>query len=119
MKVHNNRKFLERRREFRKFSTPEEEILWNELRDNKLGCRFRRQHGIGGYIADFYCFKARLIIEIDGKPHEFQKEYDTNRDKFFKDLKYQTLRVKNDEIHTDLQKVLQKIKQTFSLRLKR
>lgn len=117
MRVHNSQKLLGRRRELRKLPTMEEEILWNELRDSKLGVRFRRQHSIGGYIADFYCFRARLIVEIDGKSHEFQKEYDANRDKFFKELKYQTLRIKNSEINDNLENVLDKIKSTLSLRL--
>ncbi|KKW10108.1 MAG: hypothetical protein UY47_C0001G0056 [Parcubacteria group bacterium GW2011_GWB1_49_7] len=72
---------------------------------------------MGGYILDFYCFKARLIVEIDGKSHEFQKEYDSNRDKFFKNLGYQTLRIKNYEITKNLNKVIGIIKQTLSLRL--
>ncbi len=117
MKVHNSKKLLERRKSLREFSTAEEEILWNELRNNKLGARFRRQHSIGGYILDFYCFRARLIIEIDGKSHDFQKEYDANRDKLFKELKYETLRIKNDEIRENLEKVIVEIKHTLSLRL--
>ncbi|OHA90416.1 MAG: hypothetical protein A3F53_01150 [Candidatus Zambryskibacteria bacterium RIFCSPHIGHO2_12_FULL_48_10] len=117
MKIHNQRKFIERRRNLRESSTPEEEMLWQKLRNNKLGCRFRRQHSMGGYILDFYCFKARLIVEIDGKSHEFQKEYDSNRDKFFKNLGYQTLRIKNYEITKNLNKVIGIIKQTLSLRL--
>ncbi|MBI2087021.1 MAG: endonuclease domain-containing protein [Candidatus Zambryskibacteria bacterium] len=115
MKVHNSKKLLERRKELRKFSTPEEEILWNELRNNKLGCRFRRQHSIGGYILDFYCFKARLIIELDSKSHD--KQYDAIRDKYFKELGYQTARIKNQEIKNNLEKVIKHIKQTLSLRL--
>lgn len=115
MRVHNNRKFIERRRDLRKTSTPEEEILWNELRNNKLGYRFRRQHSIGGYILDFYCFKARLIVELDGNLHD--KEYDAVRDKYFKDLNYQTLRIKNSEIQKDLTSIVIKIKHTLSLRL--
>ncbi len=117
MKVHNSKKLLERRKSLREFSTAEEEILWNELRNNKLGARFRRQHSIGGYILDFYCFKVRLIIELDGRSHDFQKEYDANRDKFFKELKYETLRIKNSEIKVNLKNVIAKIKNTLSLRL--
>ena len=108
MKVHNSKKLLDRRKELRKFSTPEEEILWMELRNNKLGTRFRRQHSIVGYILDIYCFKARLIIELDGKSHDFQKDYDIDRDRFFKQLNYQTLRIKNSEVQKDLNKVLNK-----------
>jgi len=117
MKVHNIKRYLERRRELRKASTPEEKILWNELRNNKLGARFKRQHSIGGYILDFYCFQARLIVEIDGKSHDVNKLYDADRDKYFKELGYLTLRIKNDEIHSNLKDVKEGIKKTLSLRL--
>ena len=117
MKVHNSKKLLERRKSLRKRSTPEEEILWNELRNNKLGARFRRQHSIVGYILDFYCFKARLIIELDGSLHD--KEYDAIRDKYFKDLNYQTLRIKNSEMQKDLNNVITKIKQILLLTSRR
>lgn len=113
MKVHNNKQFLNRRRELRRNSTAEEAILWEELRESKLGYRFRRQHSIGGYILDFYCFKERLIIEIDGDSHN--RDDDEVRDKYFSDLGYKTLRFKNSEVKSDLLKVIDKI--TLSLRL--
>ncbi len=115
MKVHNPKELLDRRKGLRKSSTPEEIILWHELRNNKLGARFRRQHGIGRYILDFYCFKARLIIELDGNLHD--KEYDEVRDEFFTQLGYQTLRIKNKRIIQNLNNVLEGIKHTLSLRL--
>ncbi|MDP2651111.1 MAG: DUF559 domain-containing protein [bacterium] len=117
MKIHNNKRFIDRRKELRLSATPEEKILWNELRNSKLGYRFRRQHSIEGYILDFYCFKARLIIELDGKMHEFNREYDEGRDEFFKQLGYMTLRIRNNEIADDLPKVIMRIKKTLSLRL--
>ena len=117
MQIHNNKKFIERRRELRKLSTTEETLLWKELRNNKLGVKFKRQHSIGGYILDFYCFQARLIIEIDGKSHDLQKEYDAGRDKYFRELGYLTIRIQNDDIRTGLLKVIEDIKNTLSLRL--
>ena len=117
MKIHNNKRFIERRRELRKTSTSEEAKLWKELRNNKLGVKFKRQHSIGGYILDFYCFQARLIIEIDGKSHDLQKEYDAGRDKYFRELGYLTIRIQNDDIRTGLLKVIEDIKNTLSLRL--
>src|SRR3989338_219227 len=100
--THNVQNLLDRRRGLRQKSTGAEQILWNELRNNKLGARFKRQHSIGGYILDFYCFQARLIVEIDGKSHDVNKLYDADRDKYFKELGYLTLRIKNDEIHSNL-----------------
>ncbi len=110
MKVHNNKKLFERRKELRKNSTSQEEALWEELRNNKIGVRFRRQHSVGGYILDFYCFSKRLIIEVDGDSHSSAKEYDAVRDKFFSDLGYKVLRFKNKEIENKLSEVLSKIK---------
>jgi len=96
-------------RELRKNQTPEEKILWQELRNKKLNdCKFLRQHPIiygndhNGkilfFIADFYCHKHKLIIELDGKIHENQKEYDANRDIILKNLGFRTLRLKNEEL---------------------
>jgi len=113
MKVHNNTKLFDRRKELRRNSTSQEEILWNELRNGKLGLRFRRQHSVGGYILDFYCFSKRLIVEVDGDSHNSTKEYDAVRDKFFTDLGYKVLRFKNRDVETKLGEVLNKIKQSL------
>ena len=53
-------------KELRDNETPAEKILWTCLSENKLGVKFRRQHPIKWFIADFYCHKAKLIIEVDG-----------------------------------------------------
>lgn len=110
--VHNNEKLKDRRRDLRKRSTKEEEILWSEIRNNKLGYKFKRQHSIGGYILDFYCSERKLIIEIDGASHNTQgaKEYDENRDRYFSELGYTTIRFLNQEINNNLKEVLDKIK---------
>ena len=50
--------------------TPAEKILWQELRANKLGVHFRRQQAIAGFIVDFYCHKAGLVVEVDGDIHD-------------------------------------------------
>lgn len=56
-------------------------IMWEELRANKLGVRFRRQQVIQGFIVDFYCHKAALVVEVDGDIHDLQKEEDARREK--------------------------------------
>ena len=56
---------LERAKELRREMTPAEKILWHELRANKLGVHFRRQQVIQGFIVDFYCHKAQLVVEVD------------------------------------------------------
>ncbi|MBC6941031.1 MAG: DUF559 domain-containing protein [Chloroflexi bacterium] len=57
-----------------------EKILWKELRASKLGVYFRRQQVIQGFIVDFYCHMAGLVIEVDGDVHDLRKEEDERRD---------------------------------------
>jgi len=114
--THNVQNLLDRRRGLRQKSTGAEQILWFELRNNKLGAKFKRQHSIGGYITDFYCQKYKLIIELDGEVHNTKevKEYDTVRDKFLTSLGYKVLRFSNSEIESNTEKVLDKICNYFS-----
>lgn len=113
--THNKVELKDRRRELRKNQTKAEEIFWFELRNNKLGAKFKRQHSISGYIADFYCQKYKLIIELDGEIHNTKEavEYDEVKDKFFKELGYKILRFQNSEVENDVEKVLDKIKNCF------
>lgn len=114
--VHNNQDLLDRRRDLRKNSTEAEQKLWFELRNSKLGAKFKRQHSIGGYITDFYCQKYKLIIEIDGEIHNTKeaKEYDTARDRYFKELNYKVLRFLNSDVENEMKKVLEEIKICFN-----
>ena len=90
--------------------TPEEALLWHELRTNKLaGWHFRRQQVIGGFIVDFYCHAASLIVEVDGGVHETQREQDAERDAHLISRGFCILRVTNDEVNNNIQNVLQKI----------
>jgi very-short-patch-repair endonuclease len=98
---------LERARELRTQQTPTEEILWECLRDRRfLNAKFRRQHNIGQFIADFYCHAARLVIELDGEIHQSQKLEDTNRDLWMEERGSVVLRFRNDEVLDDLVGVL-------------
>jgi very-short-patch-repair endonuclease len=72
---------LERSKELRREMTPAEKLLWKEVRANKLGVRFRRQQVIQGFIVDFYCHRAGLVVEVDGDVHDLQKEEDERREK--------------------------------------
>ena len=60
---------IERARELRRRLTLPEVVLWQAIRGDKLGVRFRRQHPVGPYILDFYCEKAGLAVEVDGQGH--------------------------------------------------
>jgi very-short-patch-repair endonuclease len=101
----------ERRKNLRKTSTPQEFKLWFYLKGNNLGVKFRRQQGIGPYIADFYCKEKSLIIELDGSQHKEAKEYDVERDAYIKSLDIEVLRFWNSEIDENMEKVLEKIKE--------
>ncbi|MEB3148744.1 MAG: endonuclease domain-containing protein [Sphaerospermopsis sp.] len=103
---------MQRAKELRRQMTPAETILWEHLRVNRLhGLHFRRQQIIDGFIADFYCHAARLVIEIDGKIHEQQAEYDAERDKVLSARGLRLLRIKNEEVVQELDRVLMLIYQ--------
>jgi very-short-patch-repair endonuclease len=105
-------------RDFRINSTDSEKLLWKELRGRKLsGYKFLRQHPIlykgnliryNYFIADFYCYEKKTVIEIDGPVHEETAEYDAFRDEEMKDLGLHILRIKNEELN-HIDKVLSKI----------
>ena len=90
--------------------TPAEKILWEELRANKLGVHFRRQQVIQGFIVDFYCHKAGLVIEVDGDIHDLQKEEDERREKVLSALGLRVVRFRNDEVVRDVSAVVGRIR---------
>jgi very-short-patch-repair endonuclease len=102
---------LQRAKELRRDMTPAEKVLWQELRANKLGVHFRRQQVIAGFIVDFYCHKAALVIEVDGDIHDLQKEDDTKRDKALSEMGLKIVRFRNDEILNNLLMVVKSIKE--------
>ena len=96
-------------KQLRKNSTRAEKILWQLLRNRKLeGYKFRRKHPIGEYVADFYCHQSRLVIEFDGEVHdnEDQKKYDSETDEFMEGLGLKILRIKNEDLFNDQEKVM-------------
>ena len=96
----------------RKNMTEAESVLWEELRNKKmLGFKFRRQHPISIYIADFYCHKLKLIIEVDGKYHanEEQQKSDLNRTKELEFQGLKIIRFSNNDVLNNLPQVLKKI----------
>ncbi|MGB3641223.1 MAG: endonuclease domain-containing protein [Rivularia sp. (in: cyanobacteria)] len=103
---------LQRAKELRRNMTPEEKIIWQHLRANRLqGYHFRRQQIIDGFPIDFYCHATALVIEIDGKIHENQIEYDTERDKVLSARGLRLLRIKNEEVRDNIDRVLNRILQ--------
>ena len=103
---------FENARSLRKKGTVAEDLLWQELRNRKLqGMKFRRQHPINHYVADFFCSEKRLIIEVDGIVHHTKeaKENDEARTKDLASMGIQVLRFTNDEVEKDMNSVLQRI----------
>jgi len=99
-------------RAMRKALTPQEVKLWVHLRSwRALGHHFRRQVPKDGYILDFVCLKARLIVEADGGQHGFEKNVrsDAVRDEHFRQLGFEILRFWNNEIDENLDGVLETI----------
>ena len=93
--------------------TEAEEILWKRLRNNKLEeLKFRRQHPLDIFIADFYCHQKKLIIELDGGIHDNleQKEYDEGRTFELEEKGFKILRFRNEEVINNIEDVLSRIK---------
>jgi len=101
---------VQRAKELRQNMTEAEKTLWQAVRANRLnGWHFRRQQIIGGFIADFYCHAAALVIELDGEIHKSQQEYDQERTEIIRNYGIEVIRFKNEEVITQLPQVLQKI----------
>ncbi len=97
-------------RENKKPLTENEDTLWQVIRNRQLNTKFRRQHPIHAYIADFISLEHKLIIEVDGETHNTTKEYDDNRTAALNELGFKVIRFSNNEVKNDLQVVLTKIK---------
>lgn len=101
----------------RKPLTPAEELFWQMVRNrNLLGLKFRRQHPIGPFIADFYCHDLKLVIEIDGDVHELEnvKQYDKEREDHIKELGLRVLRFKNDDVFLNSHIIEEELKTVVS-----
>ena len=100
----------QRARELRQPMTPVEAKLWQRLRRRQLnGHYFRRQHPIDNSIADFYCAKARLVVEVDGDVHAMQEEHDNVRTEWLEERGYRVIRFTNDKVFRQLDAVLESI----------
>ena len=106
---------LQRARELRRDMTPAEKLLWQELRANKLGVHFRRQQIIAGFIVDFYCHKAALVVEVDGDIHDLQKEEDARREEVLREMGLTIVRFRNEAVTKDLPAVVERIRSLISV----
>ena len=109
-------------RELRRRETRAEKILWHLLSNHKLEVKFRRQHPISQFIADFYCHEIKLVIELDGGIHNTveQQEYDRMRDEHFQKFGIRLLRFNNSEVIISSKKVVDTIiREIIKIRTKR
>lgn len=105
------RRMVEAARQFRKEQTESERSLWQALRGNQLdGLIFRRQQPIGLFVVDFYNSNYRLVIEVDGPIHEFQKHTDQERQAILEVLGLNILRIKAELVEKDLNAALEMIR---------
>ena len=100
-------------RALRQKMTNAEKRLWSLVRNNRLGLKFRRQVPFGPYIADFFCFSAKLVVELDGSQHyrAEDKEYDTRRDEYLEAHGLTVLRFSNKEFLANQDGVCQIIRE--------
>jgi very-short-patch-repair endonuclease len=105
----------QRARELRQKMTPAERRLWQQLRANRLdNWHFRRQQIIDGFIVDFYCHRAGLVIEVDGPIHEDQQEADAEREAILRARELTILRFTNRQVMNDMPSVLQEIRSVLN-----
>ncbi len=110
-------KIFELAKDLRIHLTDSEKLLWDRLRLNQVeGYRFKPQHPIGNFIVDFYCHKAKLIIEIDGGYHndKAQEEYDIGRSHLLSEFGLKVIRFKNEDVFERIDFVIEEIKRNLT-----
>ncbi|MGM0934487.1 MAG: endonuclease domain-containing protein [Bacteroidota bacterium] len=92
--------------------TADEKLLWEGLKQNQLGYKFRRQHPIHKFIVDFYCHELGLVIEVDGEYHQNQEQIklDSEREKLLEFQDLTILRFTNKEVSNNIEEVIKTIK---------
>ncbi|MBI2984128.1 MAG: endonuclease domain-containing protein [Candidatus Kerfeldbacteria bacterium] len=115
--LYNFQYYKRLRQQLRNSATEAELRLWHYLRKKQFnGLKFRRQHGIGRYIIDFYCPSYRLAIEIDGGQHyeHRRQRYDLYRQRFLESLDITVIRFTNSEVMNELDNVLERLHQVVT-----
>jgi very-short-patch-repair endonuclease len=105
------------RRELRAQLTSAEAALWKHLQRSQLdGRKFRRQHGVGPYVLDFYCPRERLAVELDGAAHDHEaaQSRDQIRERFLTQTGIKVLRFENRDVIENLEGVLVEIRRHFA-----
>ena len=104
-----SRHMFKRARQLRRGATPEETILWAELRRTRLGIPIRRQHPLGTFVIDFYCPRAKVAIELDGAHHD--EDADAERDRMLLTRGIVVLRFENFRVRQNLPGVVTAIRE--------
>jgi very-short-patch-repair endonuclease len=95
-----------------------EKLLWEKLKLKQIsGVRFRRQHPIDFFLADFYCHEARLVVEIDGEIHNYQGEHDDGRSAEMERSHIKVIRFTNSEVENNLEDVVKRIENEVTGRM--
>ena len=107
-----------RAKQLRENATFPERVLWDLLRNRNVGgLKFRRQHPIEPFIADFYCAEAQLVVELDGMSHEETTDYDSMRSDHMRHLGLTVMRVSNDDVLDNLDGVAEAIQKAAFTKL--
>ena len=105
-----NLKLLPLKQQLRASQTRAEQLLWAKLRSHQIhGLKFRRQHGIGSYIVDFFCPEKNVVIEVDGDVHANTEQItrDRQREDYLCSLNIQVIRYNNDDVFNNLSGLLE------------
>ena len=110
--IHNRNSRKPIRKRLRSNLTPAEASLWRALQGSRLGVKFRRQHGVGPYVLDFYCPEARLAIELEGEVHNdpLRREYDGQRHEYLVSQGITVIYIENRTVFEQSERVLEGIR---------
>ena len=109
--LHNYLNYKPVRKLLRNNPTQAEKLLWSGLKESQIGFKFRRQQSIGRFVADFYCAKLKLVVEVDGVTHDEKivQEKDKLKEQFLKDNHFRVIRFTDDQVLGNVEKVLKKM----------
>lgn len=100
----------ERARDLRAHMSLPEVLLWEQLRRRQLlGLKFRRQHVVGPYFADFYCHELQLVVEVDGVSHAARREHDQARDRWMREHGFAVVRLAASLVLHEMERALKRI----------
>ncbi len=107
---------IEFARSLRRSPTRAEDVLWAQLRGSRFhGAKFKRQVPFDRYVVDFYCHAAKLVVEIDGKQHEWLSGYDEGRSEALERLGLRVVRFSNEDVCNDVDSVLVRLREALRL----